>query len=101
VAKIGQIGGRLFCHTLAMTTKTIPAYLEDERQKGRDAQLRMEQEAARIEPLNHGHHRTAKQPKMGLPSAFETVPKVRRTVTAAGKKPRTARKKAPKAHKAA
>jgi hypothetical protein len=84
-----------------MTTKTIPAYLEDERQKGRDAQLRMEQEAARIEPLNHGYHRTAKQPKMELPSALETAPKVRRTVAAARKKPRTARKKATKARKAA
>ena len=29
-----------------MTTKTIPAYLEDERQKGRDTQLRTEEEAA-------------------------------------------------------
>ncbi len=45
-------------HTLSMTTKTIPAYLEDERQKDCAAQLRMEEEAARIQPLNHGHHRT-------------------------------------------
>jgi hypothetical protein len=29
-----------------MTAKTIPAYLEDERQKDCDAQLRMEAEAA-------------------------------------------------------
>jgi hypothetical protein len=34
-----------------MTTKTIPAYLEDEHQKDCDAQLRMEEEAARIQPL--------------------------------------------------
>jgi hypothetical protein len=34
-----------------MTTKTIPAYLEDERQKDRDAELRTEEEAARIQPL--------------------------------------------------
>jgi hypothetical protein len=27
-----------------MTTKTIPTYLEDERQKGRDTQLRTEEE---------------------------------------------------------
>ena len=27
-----------------MTTKTIAAYLEDERKKGRDTQLRVEQE---------------------------------------------------------
>jgi|SRR5579864_498709 len=44
-----------------MTKKTIPEYLEEERQKDRDAQLRMEEEVARIQPLNHGHHRTAKQ----------------------------------------
>jgi hypothetical protein len=37
-----------------MTTKTIPAYLEDERQKRSDDQLRMEEEAARIQPLRHG-----------------------------------------------
>jgi hypothetical protein len=34
-----------------MTTKTIPAYLEDERQKSSDAQMRMEEEAARIQSL--------------------------------------------------
>jgi hypothetical protein len=45
-----------------MTTKTIPEYLEDERRKDTDAQLRMEEESARIQPLNHDHHRTAKQP---------------------------------------
>jgi hypothetical protein len=28
----------------------------------------MEEEAARIQPLNHGHHRTAKQPKLESPS---------------------------------
>ncbi len=82
-----------------MTTKTIPAYLEDERQKGRDAQLRMEQEAARIEPLDYGHHRTAKQPTLELPSVLETVPKARRTVAAVRKEPRTARKKATNARK--
>jgi hypothetical protein len=82
-----------------MTTKTIPAYLEDERQKDCDAQLRMEEEAARIQPLNHGHHRTAKQPKRELPSLAKAAPKARRP--SARKKPRTARKAAPKARKAA
>jgi hypothetical protein len=38
-----------------MTTKTIPAYHEDERRKLADARLRMEEEAARIQPLHHGH----------------------------------------------
>ena len=84
-----------------MTTKTIPAYLEEERQKNRDAQLRMEKEAARIQPLNHGHHRTAKQPKLELPSVVKAVPKARKPVAAARKKPRTARKTATKARQAA
>lgn len=34
----------------------------------RDAQLRMKAEAARIQPLHRGHYRTAKQPKLELPS---------------------------------
>jgi len=84
-----------------MTTKTIPAYLEDERQKGRDAQLRVEEEAARIQPLNHGHHRTAKQLKMELPSSVKAAPKARKTAVASRKKPRIARKTATKARKVA
>jgi hypothetical protein len=84
-----------------MTTKTIPAYLEEERQKDRNAQLRREEEAARIQPLHHGHHRTAKQPKLELPSAVKAVPKARKPAAAARKKPRTARKTAMKARKAA
>ena len=84
-----------------MTTKTIPAYLEDERQKDCDAQLRMEEEAARIQPLNHGHHRTAKQPKRELPSVAKAAPKSRKTAAQARKKPRIARKAATKARKAA
>ena len=84
-----------------MTTKTIPEYLDDEHQKGRDTQLRVEEEAARIQPLNHGHHRTAKQPKVELPSAVEASPKARKTAAAARKKPRIARKAATKARKAA
>jgi len=85
-----------------MTTKTIPAYLEDERQKDRNAQLRTEEEAARIQPLRHGHHRTAKQPKMELPSAAKAAPKARKTAAASSrKKPRTARKTATRARKVA
>lgn len=79
--------------TLAMTSKTIPAYLEEERQKDRDAQLRMEEEAARIQHLHPGHHRTRKQPKLELPSAVKAVPKTRKPAAAARKKPRTAREK--------
>jgi hypothetical protein len=84
-----------------MTTKTIPAYLEDERQKECDAQLRMEAEAARIEPLNHGHHRTAKQPKLESPSVVKAAPKARKTAVQARRRPRAARKTATKARKAA
>ncbi|HEY4931606.1 MAG TPA: hypothetical protein VII23_08560 [Terriglobales bacterium] len=83
-----------------MTTKTIPAYLEDERQKSKDDQLRMEVEAARIQPLRHGHHRTAKQPELELPSPIEATRKKRKT-TAARKKPRVARKTSTKARKIA
>jgi hypothetical protein len=100
VAKSGQLGRGWFCHTLAMTTKTIPEYLEGERQKGRDIQLRVEEEAARIQ-LHHGHYRTAKQPKLELPSAVAGAPKARKTVAASRKKPRTARKTATKFRKVA
>jgi len=82
-----------------MTTKTIPAYLEDERQKDRDAQLRIEEEAARIQPLQHGHHRIAKHPKLELPSSVEAAPKARKTSAVSRKKSRTARKTATKARK--
>jgi hypothetical protein len=73
-----------------MTTKTIPVYLEGERQRDRDNHLRVEEEAARIQPLNHGHHRTAKRPKLELPAAVESAPKTIKTAAAARKKPRTA-----------
>jgi len=84
-----------------MTTKTIPSYLEDERQKVRDAQLRTEEEAARIRPLNHGHHRTAKQPKLELPFAVKAALKVRKTAAASRENLRPARKTPTKARKVA
>jgi len=84
-----------------MTTKTIPAYLENERRKDCDAQLRMEAEAARIKPLNHGHHRIAKQPKRELLSLAKAAPNARKTAAQARNKPRTARKTATRARKAA
>jgi hypothetical protein len=84
-----------------MTTKAIPAYLEDERQKARDTQLRAEEEAVRIQPLRHGHHRTAKQPKLELPSSVRAAPKARKTAAASRKKPRTARKTTTKPRKVA
>jgi hypothetical protein len=82
-----------------MTTKTIPEYLEDERQKDCDAQLQAEAEAARVQPLNHGHHRAAKQPMRELPTVVKAAPKARKTAAQARKKP--ARKVAAKARKAA
>jgi hypothetical protein len=104
----------------AMTTKTIPEYLVDERQKHEGDQLRMEEEAARIEPLHHGHHRTAKQPKLELQSPVKAAVKEKKTkarktkaiktktikTAAAARikikpKPRAARKPATKARKAA
>jgi hypothetical protein len=64
-----------------MTTKTIPEYLVDERQKHEDDQLRMEEEAARIQPLHHGHHRTAKQTKLELQSPVKAAVKARKADT--------------------
>jgi hypothetical protein len=89
------------CHNLTMTTKTISAYLEDERQKGSEAQVRMEEEAARIQPLNHRHHRTAKQPRLESPIVVKAAPEARKTAAQTQKSPRTARKTATKARKAA
>jgi len=84
-----------------MTTKTIPAYLEDERQKGRDNQLRIEAEAARIQPLRHGHHRTGRQPKQELLSPVGAATKRKTTTATARKKPGAARKTSTKARKMA
>jgi hypothetical protein len=96
VAKTAQIE-RNRCATLhVMTTQTIPEYLEEERQKAADTQLRTEEEAARIQPLQHGHHRTAKQPKVELlppVKAAAKKKKKKKTVAVARKKPRAARKK--------
>jgi hypothetical protein len=101
-----------------MTTQTIPEYLEEERQKTAATQLRTEKEAARIEPLQHGHHRKAKPSKLEL----ELVPpfraatnkktqskkktaiknkKKRSTAAVARMKPRAAGKKATETRKRA
>jgi hypothetical protein len=68
-----------------MTTKTIPAYLEEERQKDKDAHLRMEEEAARI-MLHHGHHRAGKQAKPELPTPITADFKSRKPGATTGKK---------------
>jgi hypothetical protein len=85
-----------------MTTQTIPEYLEEERQKTADTQLRTIREAARIEPLQHGHHRKTKQSKSesALPvKAATKLKKKRKTAVVARKKPRAAGKKATKTRK--
>jgi hypothetical protein len=83
-----------------MTTKTISAYLEDERKKDEDAQQRTDEEAARIK-LQRGHHRSAKEPRLELPSLVKAERKARKPAAVVRNKPRTARKKSTKARKAA
>ena len=86
----------------AMTAQTIPEYLEEEREKAADNQLRIEEEAARIQPLQHGHHRTAKQLKLELippVKAATKKKKKRKTVAVTRNKPRAKRKMATKARK--
>jgi hypothetical protein len=85
-----------------MTTQTIPEYLEEERQKTADTQLQIVKEAARIEPLQHRHHRKAKQSKPELVPLVKTATKLkknRKTAVVARKKPRAAGKKATKSRK--
>jgi hypothetical protein len=86
-----------------MTVQTIPEYLEEERQKTADTELRTEEEAARIQPLQHGHHRKAKQPRLELLPQVKAATKKRnrKTVAVARKKPRAARKMATKTRKRA
>jgi hypothetical protein len=82
-----------------MTTQTIPEYLEEERQKTADTQLRIVKEAARIEPLQHGHHRKAKQSKPELVPRLKAATKLkkrRKPAVVGRKKPRAARKKSTK-----
>jgi hypothetical protein len=87
-----------------MTTQTIPEYLEEERQKDAATQTRTEEEAARIQPLQHGHHRTAKEPKRELASPVKGATKKKKkkkTVAVARKKPRAVGKTAAKTRKRA
>ena len=85
-----------------MTTQTIPEYLEEERQKTAATQVRTEEEAARIQPLQHGHHRTGKQPKLELvPAVKSGTKKKKRTVAVDRAKPRAAKKMAAKIRKSA
>jgi hypothetical protein len=82
-----------------MATKTIPEYLEDERRNRADTELRAEEEAARIQSLHHGHHRTQKPPQLELPAPVEAVAKVRKTHVAKTRKPAVAKARKPAAAK--
>jgi hypothetical protein len=86
-----------------MASQTIEEYLEEERQKATETQLRTEEEAARIQPLQHGHHRTAKQPRLELVPPVKTATrKKKKRMAVARKKPRAAaRKKTTKIRKRA
>jgi hypothetical protein len=86
-----------------MSTQTIAEYLDEERQKFDANQERTEAEAARIQPLQHGHHRSGKQPKLELVTAVKSAAKKKkkRTATVARAKPRAAKKKAAKIRKRA
>jgi hypothetical protein len=87
-----------------MTIQTIPEYLEEERQKAADAQLRTEEEAARIQPLQHGHHRMARQSGLKLVAPVKAATKKkqkRKTVAITRKKARVAGRKTTKIRKRA
>ena len=78
-----------------MTTQTIAEYLDEERQKAADTQQRTEKEAARIQPLQHGHHRAARQHELELlppVKAATKKKKKKKTTSVVRKKPRAARK---------
>src|SRR5271169_1401042 len=102
VAKIEQIGRDRSATLPAMTTQTIPEYLEEERQKAADSQLRTEEEAARIQPLRHGRQRTSKSSGLELPvpvKAATKKKKKKKTAATGRKKPRATVKKATKIRK--
>ena len=102
--KLHSLDGDSSATLQAMTDQTIPEYLEEERQKAADTHLRTEEEAARIQPLHHGHHRKAKQPRLPFLSQVKAATKKkkkRKTVTVARKKPRAARKMTAKTRKRA
>jgi thioredoxin-like negative regulator of GroEL len=79
-----------------MTTKTIPEYLEDERRKHADAQIRLEEEAAHIQASHTAHRRTAKQPDIESPRQPKAAVKTKIT---GAQKTRVTRKAAIKARK--
>ncbi len=83
-----------------MATKTIPEYLEDERKRCEDTQLRTDEEADRIQLLHPGHHRTRKQPKPELPAPVEVVVEAKKPAVAKARKPAAAKVRKPAVAKA-
>jgi hypothetical protein len=59
--------------------------------------LRKEEEAARIQPLHHGHHRTPKPPNPELTAPVEAVTKARKTTAVKARKPAAAKTRKPAA----
>ena len=100
VGKTRQIGRDCSATLAAMTVQTIPEYLEEEREKATDNQLRTEEEAARIQ-LQHGHHRAAKQSRLQLVAPIKAATKKRMTAAVAPKKRHAAGKTAAKKRKKA
>jgi hypothetical protein len=87
-----------------MSTQTIAEYLDEERQKFAANQQRVDEEAARIQSLQHGHHRTGKQPRLELAPAIKPAARKkqkRKIVVLTHTKPRAARKTAVKTRKRA
>ena len=97
---IGQHGRGQFCHTAAMATKTIPEYLEDERRSREETLLRTDEEAARIQSLHQGHHRTRKSAKLELPVPVEAAVKARKPAVAKVRNPVAAKARRPAVGKA-
>jgi hypothetical protein len=100
--KQDRLRGIISATLAAMSTQTIPEYLEEERQKATENQLRTQEEAARIQPLQHGHHRAAKKSRLELVAPVKAKAKKKqkklkkKTAPVARKKPRPAAKTAAK-----
>jgi hypothetical protein len=78
-----------------MATKTIPEYLEDERRNREGTQLLTDKEAARIQSLHQGHHRTRKSPKLELQAPVEVVVKAKKPAVAKTRKPAVGKSRKP------
>jgi hypothetical protein len=83
-----------------MATKTIPEYLEDERRSREGIQLLTDEEAARIQALHEGHHRTRKSPKLELQAPVEVAGKAKKPAVARTRKPAVGKARKPPIAKA-